>query len=118
MASAFCNETCVACKKPESEKDKLRTPITRFQQVRDYSEIFELNELNKTLIEARGEHSDHPVTVKIHVSCQKYIGNEIRKKKRRVVEIYHRVYKVKQNVEHMNLVLLTGKYIVCFVGKQ
>ena len=83
MAYALSNEICVICKEPESENDKLRIPSTGLQQIINYSEIFELAELNKTLLESCKEHSEKSVNVNIHVSCQKYIGNEIRKKKRK-----------------------------------
>ena len=79
MAS-FTSETCVICKQPERENDKLRRPNTGLQQIINYSEIFNLSDLKKTLLQASGKNGDQTV-VKIRASCQKSIGNEIRKRK-------------------------------------
>ena len=81
MSSAFSNDSCIICKAPESDDDKLRTLSAGLHMIVEYSDIFQLNEIQHHLQEASKKDASH-IAVKIHVSCQKRIGNEIRKKKR------------------------------------
>ena len=83
--SRFISDTCIICHLPEIAKDKLRrVTATGLQTIITYSQLFNVIDLERDLLQnAHDQHLDEDNNpVQIHISCQKTIGNEIRKKKR------------------------------------
>ncbi len=68
-------EVCVICKEPENE-DRLRNPNAGIKTIEEYCQLFERYDIQSALDKGTQQ------IIKIHASCQKKIGNEIRKKKR------------------------------------
>lgn len=84
-SSRLISDTCIICHLPEQANDKLRrVTVTGLQTVITYSQLFNITDLERDLQQnADDQHLDEEINpVQIHVSCQKTIGNEIRKKKR------------------------------------
>ena len=66
---------CIICKEPERTKDKLRNSAA-LETIREYCKIFQRDDVLSLLTPSS------VTTVNIHASCQKTIGNEIRKRER------------------------------------
>ncbi|CAM1306613.1 Uncharacterised protein r2_g1644 [Pycnogonum litorale] len=84
-SSRLISDTCIICHLPEQANDKLRrVTATGLQTIITYSQLFNVIDLERNLLQnAHDQHVDEENNpVQIHVSCQKTIGNEIRKKKR------------------------------------
>ena len=67
---------CVICKAPENDNDKLRNPNSGREKIEEYGKLYNRSDI---LIYLDTVSKDD---IRIHVSCQKKIGNEIRKKLR------------------------------------
>ena len=64
-------DSCIICKTPEVTDDALHIPKAGFQTILEYFQLMERPLLN-----------ENRESIRIHKSCQKKIGNEIRKIKR------------------------------------
>ena len=68
---------CIICNKPEDLDDKLRNPSSGVDKIAEYGKLFSKSGVLDYLKVV--DQKD----IRIHVSCQRNIGNEIRKKRKR-----------------------------------
>ena len=68
---------CIICNESEKPNDKLRTPSAGVGKIQEYGEVFHKSGVLQYLEKVNKEN------LKIHASCQKQIGNDLRREQRK-----------------------------------
>ena len=72
---------CIICKNPSVSNDTLKHPTGGIGSIREYGKLFSRDDILESI---RNDTLGDTLLIFIHRSCQKKIGNDIRKKKRTI----------------------------------